>query len=370
MKILFVGNGNTPSTFIKRRINALRREGVQCYSPRENAVSVKTLIALIFSKPSRFFFILKIISLIKNKSLKVKISTAIKYVDYIKNRPDIIHFQWISHVASFEWLINYFEVPVVASVRGSMVTIYPNNNPQYLKTLQKSFGLSDYIHCVSNSLRDVCIQNYNVDADKVFTNYNGIDTDRFIPSTSIEKNEDFNLITVGSLIWRKGVLFQLLVLKALSDLPIKLFVIGAGEDEFKLRYQLKVLEIEDKVVFLGNKSEIEVIQKLQEADVYVSTSIAEGLSNSVLEAAAIGLPVVAFECEGMHEVIKNNETGYIVPFSDVHAMSNCIRSLYNDRNTLSRLGEKARNHVVSNFDIKDHVNKMIHLYTNFLESDG
>lgn len=366
MKVLFIGSGNSPSTFIKRRINALKKCNIDVISPKTYTIfNFFNFISILIKKPFRIYYFYKIYTLQSKKSLIKKIKISFKYIDFIKTKPDIIHFQWVNHVQSFEWLIKYFNVPVVSSVRGSMVTIYPNNNPKYVKGLQKSFKLSNYVHCVSESLRQVCINNFKVNQKKVFTNYNGIDIDKFTAKKHTNnENKIFTLVSVGGLMWRKGFLFQLLVMKKLQQYPIKLVCIGDGEDRFKLDYQIKKLGLLKTVSLLGNKSEDKVIEQLQCSDIYISTSIAEGLSNSVMEAASCGLPTVVFDCEGMNEIIVNNKTGFIVPFGDVDLMVNKILLLFKDRAKMSKFANKARNHIIDNFNINNQIEKMVEFYNS------
>ena len=371
MKVLFIGSGNPPSTFIQRRLDFLSDEGIECLIHTEHSLKNNNIlwqiIKLFLSKPTRIYFFLKIISLQRATSFKLKLKRAIKYVDFIKEKPDVIHFHWIDYVYTFDWLIKYFNVPVVSSVRGSMVTIYPNNNPEYKKKLQASFGLTDYVQCVSDSLKNICIEKFNVPNEKVFTNYNGIDVSKFKPK-ELPNNDpsSFTLITVGSLMWRKGVLLQLLVMNELKDYPIKLICIGKGEDEFKLKYQLKILGLTENVTIVGEKDEAAIVDYLQNANVYISTSIAEGLSNSVLEAASVGLPVIAFDCEGMAEVILNQKTGVILPYGDVKSMAEQILLFYNNKTMLTEFSENAREHIVKNFRIEEHVKSMIQFYQQLL----
>jgi len=372
MKVLFIGSGKKPSTFIQRRIDSLREINVTCFLPLENEVHKRNyamyLLKIMLFHPKRFHFFIKIYRAQKGIDFKLKIKRAIKYIDFIENVPDIIHFQWISHVNSFEWLINYFKKTVIASVRGSMVTVYPNNNPTYKKLLSKSFALTDHVHCVSDSLKSICIDEFNITKEKVFTNYNGIDTQKFKPSKGKEEQRmPFTLISVGALMWRKGFLLQLLILKELQNYPIKLICIGKGEDEFKLQYQAKKLGLLDRIEFVGEKTEDEIISYLQQSSVYISTSIAEGLSNSVLEAAACGLPTIAFECEGMNEVILNDMTGFVVPFGDVKEMATKIIALKDDEETLKKFGKQARDHVLENFKIEEHVKKMTYFYKELIK---
>src|SRR5690606_37617684 len=113
--------------------------------------------------------------------------------------------------------------------------------------------------------------------------------------------------------------YQLLSLKELlrNGLIVKLLLVGEGPDREGLLYTANKLGLSESVVFSGNVAEETVAKLLSQSDIYVSTSIAEGLPNSVVEAAASGLPIVAFACEGIREIVANGENGFVVPFGDI-----------------------------------------------------
>jgi glycosyltransferase involved in cell wall biosynthesis len=359
VSVLYVGAGNHPSTFIIRKIKLLNDAGVKVIVPKE--LSVKEGIVKLFNPKYLLIFINAYFLQSKEKSKKKRIKVALKYLNFLGYDIELIHFQWINHVASLKWLIDKYNKPVLASVRGSMVTIYPYKNKKYKNQLQSSFDICDSIHCVSNDLQEICIKNYNIVPNKIFTNYNGIDINIFKPKKKV-KNNTFRIISIGALMWRKGFLFQLLLMQKLKQSSIELFCVGEGEDYFKLQYQIYKLGLANNVFLVGQKKENEIVELLQSSDVYISTSIAEGLSNSVMEAASCGVPAIVFNCEGMHEIIKDKYTGYIVPFGDIDNMVEKIIELYNNRDKLSEFSINARKHIISNFNSLEHIDKLIEKY--------
>ena len=101
---------------------------------------------------------------------------------------------------------------------------------------------------------------------------------------------------------------------------------------------------------------------LNQADVYVSASAAEGLANSVVEASACGLPVVTFACEGMAEVLEDQVTGFILPFGDVEGMTEKIQILKDSPERSMQMAEAARARMIEKFDEKKWVSHMIETY--------
>jgi len=113
------------------------------------------------------------------------------------------------------------------------------------------------------------------------------------------------LISTGRLIERKG--YQYLI-PALKGLDVKLQLIGDGN----LTKELKEIAKQNKVnvEFIGKKSHKEIISYLQRADIFILPSLNEGMSNSILEAMATGLPIITTDTGGSKELIKDN--GFIV----------------------------------------------------------
>lgn len=128
--------------------------------------------------------------------------------------------------------------------------------------------------------------------------------------TDIRKNE-FTICTVGRLTEDKGALRIVNIAKKLNEIGISYewWIIGKGECEFQIRDFIKKYKL-DNVKLLGYKSNPFKYMRL--ADLYVSCSYFEGLSNAAKEAMLLGLPCVVTDCSGMKEIFgENNEYGIV-----------------------------------------------------------
>ena len=154
------------------------------------------------------------------------------------------------------------------------------------------------------------------------------------------------------------------MIRKLTDagLDVKLEIIGDGPDRQGLDYTIKRLGLQDRVTLAGRMKHDAIIKYLQASDIYISTSSAEGLSNAVLEAVASGLPVVAFDCEGMNELIENGYNGFILPFGNLETMCENIRLLNADRQLMLSMGQNGSKLASDRFDYKIHVQKMADFY--------
>jgi len=282
------------------------------------------------------------------------------------SKPNLIHQQWIGSAQTWATVARALGVPLVASARGSQVTLEPHDARKRL-TIQRCLAAADAVHCVSDSILERCAV-LGAEREKLFVNYGGIDTERFATLAGrMNRTSDadtLRLVTVGSLIARKNVAAQLLVLRSLRDAGVSanLTVVGGGPDELALKQMASCLGVGEAVEFAGAQPDDAVIRHLQAADVCLSTSVAEGLANSILEAASCGLPVVVFDCEGMREVIQDGSTGFVVPFGDLAGMVDRLTILAKDSAARLALGAAGREWVRARFEARRCAQEMIEHY--------
>ena len=108
---------------------------------------------------------------------------------------------------------------------------------------------------------------------------------------------------------------------------IKLFLIGWGEREDLLRSQIRSLGLMNHVVLTGKKQRDEVFEFLSITDIYLSSSLWEGLPIASLEAMAFGVPIVATDVIGNREALANSVTGFLVPVRNSKAIAHAIKHL-------------------------------------------
>jgi len=379
-RILIIGIGNPVPSFIHRRLNALIGAGIKVTAVAEhdqrfelkgasiiplggqqNLLSKLRSIIYVLANPAIFF---RMLSARTELSFAQRLRWAVKYFPLARiANPDVIHIQWLSAVPEFQWLRSFFTCPIMASARGSQVTVYPITRLGYKAIIEKAIQSVDYIHCVSHDIAMVCRKLGAAD-EKLVVNYNGIDLQHFYPLTAQKIHTHFTIISVGALMWRKGYLYQLQLLERLRDAgrDVHLLWIGDGPDREALQYQAAKLGVANRITFVGKVKSDELPAWLAKADVFVSTSFAEGLANSVVEAAACGLPVVTFACEGMEEVLKPGVNGFILPFGDVVGLADRMQYLMDHPEERNKMAVAARHTIENKFDEHQWVLSMVKTY--------
>ena len=101
---------------------------------------------------------------------------------------------------------------------------------------------------------------------------------------------------------------------------INLIVVGDGVQKEKIVKLIAELNLEEKVQMVGVRRDIERIYEV--ADLVVLSSVYEGMPNCLIEAIAVGIPVVSYDCPiGPKEIIKDNQNGFLVPYNDMEALA-------------------------------------------------
>ena len=176
----------------------------------------------------------------------------------------------------------------------------------------------------------------------------GVDLDRFSGSreTAREKlgigKDEFVLLSVGEMTVNKNHRLALQALVLLRDKPIRYVLVGRGEQMENLQALARELEISNRVIFTGYRSDVPELYPA--ADAFFFPSIREGLYLSLMEAMASGLPSIVGKIRGNTDLIDDGVEGVYMPLTPEGA-AEAIEKLYDDPELRSRLGEAAREKV-------------------------
>jgi glycosyltransferase involved in cell wall biosynthesis len=240
-----------------------------------------------------------------------------------RNRPEtMVSFLFFSDVIG-GLLARLFGVPLtIATLRSS--NFHLSQTGHFI--LRLAYKLSHLVVVNSNSLIEVARERYDVKSDKIVAIPNWVDVDEadLLPRESllaeIGTNDGiFLFASIGRLDRYKG--FDLII-EALSlvDNPVAhLLLIGKGPEEQALRKLAENLGLADRVHFLGYQ--IDAYRYLGACDCYIQASRFEGLSNATLEAAALGLPIIASQIEGSEELVNLSKNIRLFHSEDVEQLA-------------------------------------------------
>lgn len=183
---------------------------------------------------------------------------------------------------------------------------------------------------------------------KVVTIYNGIPF-HDVPHAPSSQSKETHIVTIGDLTKNKGHMYAL---EAINDLvkkgyPIKYFIEGEGEDRADLEKYIAENHLEDVVTLLGRT--LKTADRLPEFDIFLLSSVKEGLPYVLLEAGRAMMPVVSTITGGTPEIIRHEHTGLLVRPKDVHQLAHELERLITDKKLARSLGVELHSHVVQNF---------------------
>jgi glycosyltransferase involved in cell wall biosynthesis len=204
---------------------------------------------------------------------------------------------------------------------------------------------------------------------------NGIDVGRFTPQINFERTaklrevdlqaSDFVVGCVGRLVKEKGFmeLFEAAETLAARCPRIEFVVIGPREadqnDALDVSY-MDDLQRRGVVRFVDWCEDVRPWYAAM--DIFVLPSYREGIPRACMEAAAMKRPIVASDIRGCREVVLDGDTGLLVPPRNVPRLVEAIERLYEDRNMAARMGERARQHIVQNFNNRDVCARLCEFY--------
>jgi sugar transferase (PEP-CTERM/EpsH1 system associated) len=218
---------------------------------------------------------------------------------------------------------------------------------------------------VSRSLRDYLVDRVGIRPERISTICNGVDTDKFHPADRKPAGalpaslSGEGLVVIGTVGRLQPVKDQQTLLAAFADVvresgdaasPARLLMVGDGPLREVLERQAQALGIAHLTCFAGDRSD--VAQLLQCMDVFVLPSLAEGISNTILEAMATGLPVLATRVGGNVELVQDGANGALFEPADVAALKRLLASYLADPLTRRRHGERSRRLAVEGFSLQ------------------
>jgi sugar transferase (PEP-CTERM/EpsH1 system associated) len=274
-------------------------------------------------------------------------------------RPHIVHGRnWgaIEAVAAARWA----RVPVaIHSEHGyelNMLGGLPLRNRLFRRGM---YALADAVFSVSRELSAYHARQAGCSPEKVGTIYNGVDTDRFKPRPleSRRIREELGIPEGRFVIGAAGRLVSIkdypTLLRAAQQLlhagnDVSVLIVGDGPERVALEREAAPLG--ERIKFLGKRDDLPVL--FNAMNVFVQTSICEGMSNTILEAMASGLPVVATGVGGNPELVTEEQTGLLFSPGDVPTLAANLARLVGNLSLSRRLGTAARELTLLKFGLE------------------
>ena len=253
-------------------------------------------------------------------------------------------------------------------------------NPHNLRLRRIFRPLVTHYCAVSRDLERYLVNAIGAHADRITQIYNGVDTSSFRPPEPSEEvpalprsSSEVVFGTVGRL---QPVKDQLTLVKAFVEAIrrepeamrlARLVIVGDGPCRPAIEQAISTCGAGDRISLLGERSD--VADLLRSFDVFVLPSLSEGISNTILEAMATGLPVLATRVGGNPEIMVEHRTGELVAPGDYLAMTSWLIEYARSAELRSRQGVEGRKHVQSTFSMDAMVSAYVGLYDRLLDQN-
>jgi glycosyltransferase involved in cell wall biosynthesis len=233
---------------------------------------------------------------------------------------------------------------------------------------QWKYRQMDRFIAASHAIKAILVQD-GIPAGRIDVVHDGIDVDKIANRPSTDLHAEYwlphgvpVLVNVGALVGHKGQKFLIdampMVLREVPDAHLVIF--GEGDLRGPLEKQIKQLNLAKRVLLPGFREDVMSLMKT--ADLFVMSSVTEGLGSAVLDAMAMGHAVVGTRAGGIPEAVVPGETGLLVEPSDSRGLATAILKLLKDDAVRKRFGEAGRQRVAEQFGVDRLVEGTLEVY--------
>ncbi|MGM0411496.1 MAG: glycosyltransferase family 4 protein [Bacillota bacterium] len=325
----------------------------------------------------------KIDGLVRNISPFNEVKAFYNIYKVIKNNSyDLVH----THIAKAGVLgrlaAKIAGVPtIVHGIHG--ITFPETINPikrYFFKNIEKFCGLfTDKFIPVGEDMKNKYIKAGIGNREKYKTIYSGMELEKFKNAANNSKDKirklksdlglndkDIIIGNVSKIQERKGYKYYLQVAKNISNEydNVKFLIVGSGPHKDIIEKKVKSMNLSNIVIFTGFRKDVEDVFSL--FDIKVLTSLWEGLPRVIIQAAAVGKPIVTFNVDGAWEIVEDGKNGFIVPMKDVNMMTEKIKILINDKELRKKMGAYSKTKVGNQWTIDNMVKETDKLYQELL----
>jgi len=288
--------------------------------------------------------------------------------EFRRRRVRIVH-SYLFHANWFGTLAARLAGIPIAIISKRSIDVYPRARDRW--ACRAVNRMADRVTAVAGAVRDHVHATEGCPLEKIVVIPNGIDIDRFPLAGASDHRpapEAAGTVmgTISRLVWKRGheELLQAATIVRRAEPSVRLVIVGDGPLRPALEEHARRLGLDGEVRFLGAVHD--AARLLPGFDVFVLSSVLEGMSNALLEAMAAGRPVVATRVGGNPELVIDGETGLLVPPRDPEALAEALLRLVRDPGLARRLGEGARRRVESQFTLAAMVGRLEGLYGDLL----
>jgi len=310
----------------------------------------------------------KVISKKDAKNIKVFLS---------KQNANIIHFHYGTDAGIYYPFMKQNHIPSIVSFYGYDCSSFPRRLFGYGKHYLQNriFKYVTKVLAMSKDMKNDLIK-IGCPEEKIIVHYHGSDVNKFYNNRYYRnENNEIRFLIISGLVPKKGHMFLLKSFKKAyrKNHHIRLKIVGEGPlrkqiSDFTREHNMNYIELAGKVIY-GSKGHMKC---LENADVFVHPSVTdvngdkEGIPGAIVEAMAMGLPIISTYHAGIPYVIQHGETGLLAKEWDDDGLSNQIVRLAEDFEYRKYLGINGQRYAIENLDVKVKQKELENIYDSLL----
>ena len=214
------------------------------------------------------------------------------------------------------------------------------------------------------------------DPDKILIHRMGIDCSKFaFAYRKLSADGRIQIVTIARLVEKKGVEYGVRAVAKLAknNRNIQYNIVGDGYLREPLERLIQELDVSDTVKLMGWKQQQEIIEILNNAHILLAPSVTsqkdgdqEGIPVVLMEAMAMGLPIISTQHSGIPELVKNSVSGFLVPEQNVEELTEKLSYLLEHPEIWSKMGQAGRLYVKEHHDIDKLNDQLVEIYTRII----
>ncbi|OHB69691.1 MAG: hypothetical protein A2W23_10185 [Planctomycetes bacterium RBG_16_43_13] len=370
MKIVYLV-GSFPKlseTFILNQITGLIDRGheveiVAYHNPKEEKVHADVIKYGLLEK-THYIQYNNELSLLNTKNVRQLVSCL---------DADLVHVHFAAKPAEVALnILKKIGIPYIITAHAYDIFISPD-----VEELRAKFSAAEKVITVSQFNRKYLLDLLGQEfSEKIEVQYLGIDLNKF---KFIERGTGGKvaIIFIGRLVEKKGVLDAIEAIHYIIEKhpAVELRIIGEGPQKEEALRKVEEFKIIENVKFLGSLTEDKVTEEMERADIFFLPSVTapdgdrEGLPVVVLEAQAVGLPVVSTRHTGIPEAVLDKETGYLLEEHDTNGMAGRLCELIENPDLRNQMGIAGRKVVEARHELSKEIDRLERLIKEIVQSD-
>jgi glycosyltransferase involved in cell wall biosynthesis len=203
---------------------------------------------------------------------------------------------------------------------------------------------------------------------KLWVIHNGVDPNHFVPPATRNGASPLRILYIGRMVPVKGQALLIDAVEQLRDsgMDVEATLLGEGDRRLALETIVGKRGLDGVIKLPGAVGQDEIRGYYERADVFVLPSFAEGVPGVLMEAMAMGLPVVTTRIAGIPELVEDGYSGFVVAPGRVDVLVDAVRRLASDPDLRREMGERGRAKVIAEYSIEPSAAHMYEMFVSVL----